>query len=70
MDVVADLLKKGLSMADFNQVAVTETIGVDPVTGLPLIECAHAPSSEDELTAERVVDILLDQEAGWHHGVS
>jgi hypothetical protein len=40
----------------------------DKTTGLALIECKHAAAPHDEMTPERVADILLAQEAGWHHG--
>jgi hypothetical protein len=67
-DAVADLLHKGLAAVahqepDTQAPAVTR----DKQTGLPLIECRHAASPEEELTPERVADILLAQEVGWNH---
>ncbi len=66
-DAVADLLRKGLAVArdepsDADQPAVTR----DKKTGLPLIACKRAATRRDELTPERVADILLAQEAGWY----
>jgi plasmid stability protein len=67
-DEVADLLRKGLAVA-----AATESDGESPVittdkkTGLPLIVCKHAASPDEEMTPERVADILLAQEVEWHH---
>jgi len=37
----------------------------DKKTGLPVIECKHSASSRDEITPERVAEILLAQESGW-----
>jgi plasmid stability protein len=67
-DAVADLLRKGLAVA-----ADTKPDGLGPVitrhkkTGLPLIECKQAAGPEEEMTPERVADILLAQEVEWHH---
>ncbi len=67
-DAVADLLRKGLA-ADEEADAPAPVISKDKKTGLPLIECKHAASKQEALTPQRVADILLAQEAGWHHGV-
>lgn len=64
-DTVADLLRKGLT-AD-TAPAAEPVVAKDKKTGLPLIECKQAASLHDEPTPERVADILLAQEAGWHH---
>jgi hypothetical protein len=67
-DAVADLLQKGLKVAMDTQPDASEpVITIDKKTGLPLIECKQAASSQDELTPERVAEILLAQEAEWHH---
>jgi plasmid stability protein len=67
-DTVADLLRKGLDAARHTEADSTApVITRDKKTGLPLIECKHAASSDEELTAERVADILLAQEVEWHH---
>jgi hypothetical protein len=47
--------------------AADPVVARDKKTGLPLVECKQAASPQDELTPERVADILLAQEAGWHH---
>ena len=65
-DAVADLLRKGLA-ADAAPAAEPPVVARDRKTGLPLIECKQAASPRDEMTPGRVADILLDQEAGWHH---
>ena len=53
--------------ADAAPAAEAAVIAKDKKTGLPLIECKQAASPQDEMTPERVADILLAQEAGWHH---
>jgi plasmid stability protein len=66
-DAVAELLRKGLA-ADTGDEPNTQAPKVikDKKTGLPLVECKHAAPPDEELTAERVADILLAQEAGWY----
>jgi plasmid stability protein len=67
-DAMADLLRKGLT-ADANSQAGADrpTITTDKKTGLPLIECRRAASPAEELTPERVAEILLAQEVEWFH---
>ena len=45
----------------------SSTVTKDKKTGLPLIECKQAAAPQKELTPDRVADILLAQEVGWHH---
>ncbi|SRR5260370_36489715 len=67
-DAVADLLRKGLSVAmNTEPYALAPVVTTDTKTGLPLIECKQAASAQEELTPERVAEILLAQEAGWQH---
>ena len=67
-DAVADLLRKGLNVAMNTQPdGLGPVVTTDKKTGLPLIECKQAASAQEELTPQRVADILLAQEAGWHH---
>jgi plasmid stability protein len=67
-DAVADLLRKGLSVvADKEPKVQAPRITRDKKTGLPLIECEQAAAPQDEMTPERVADILLAQEVEWHH---
>ena len=68
-DAVADLLLKGLAAAiDTEPNAAKLVITTDKKTGLPLILCKRAASAQEELTPERVAEILLTQETEWHHG--
>ena len=67
-EAVADLLRKGLSAAMRTEPdASAAVVATDKKTGLPVIECKQAASPQGELTPDRVADILLAQEAGWHH---
>ena len=67
-DAVADLLRKGLNVAMNTQPdGLGPVVTTDKKTGLPLIECKQAASSPEELTPERVAEILLNQESEWHH---
>jgi hypothetical protein len=66
-DAVADLLRKGLAAAAESEPDEAEpVIGTNKLTGLPRIECKHAAPPGEELTPERVAEILLAQEAAWH----
>jgi plasmid stability protein len=67
-DAVADLLRKGLAAAintepDMEAPVITK----DKQTGLPVIQCNQAASPQEDLTPERLADILLTQEMDWHH---
>lgn len=65
-DTVADLLRKGLAASDDTEsAAATPVIVRDRKTGLPVIQCRQAASPQDELTPERVSEILAAQESEW-----
>jgi hypothetical protein len=65
-DAVADLLRKGLAVAAAEESTEEPAVTTDRKTGLPLIQCKHAATRGEELTPERVADILLAQEVEWH----
>jgi len=65
-DAVADLLRKGLA-ADAATTLAEPVITKDKKTGLPVIKCKHPAAPGDELTPERIAEILLAQEVEWHH---
>jgi hypothetical protein len=68
-DAVADLLRKGLAVSRGSESQVRAAqVTRDRQTGLPVIQCRKTALPQEELTPERVADILLDQEADWHHG--
>jgi hypothetical protein len=67
-DVVADLLRKGLAVAEEkDSEAASPVLTIDKKTGLPLIECRHAASPNAEMTALRTADILQAQDVEWYH---
>ena len=59
-DTVADLLRRGLSQK--RGVAATARKRIK----LPLIECVHEARPGEEMTPERVAEVLLEEEAGMH----
>ncbi len=67
-DALADLLRKGLAVAaDTVPDGRAPLVTKDKESGLPVIECKHAARPQEEVTPERVADILLAQEAEWRH---
>lgn len=62
-DVVAELLRRGLSQAGPGPT-------VPPIrrVELPLVRCAHSAQADREMTPERVAATLRDQEAAWASG--
>ncbi len=62
-DVVAELLKRGLSQAE-NGPPLSLTRRVK----LPLVHCGHTAGADREMTPELVAAALLDQEADWASG--
>ncbi len=69
-DAVAELLRRGLaSSTSQRRSSALPVVTKDKQTGLPLIKCEAAAAGE-EMTPERVADILLDQETQWHHAAT
>lgn len=66
-DLVAEMLRTGLAARIKEPTTKAPVITKDKKTGLPLIKCKHPASPGEELTPERVADILLAQEVVWHH---
>lgn len=58
-DMIADLLRRGLAQEPHSPPAVRNRVK------LPLVECAHEARPGEEMTPDRVADVLLDEEAGW-----
>ena len=58
-DMVADLLRRGLAQEPDESSPIRNRVK------LPLVECAHDPRPGEELTPERVAEILIEQEAEW-----
>jgi hypothetical protein len=56
-DVVADLIRRGLSHEP------EAAGGARHEVHLPLVECAHVARPEEEMTPDRVAEALLQEEA-------
>ncbi|HET9211940.1 MAG TPA: antitoxin [Thermoanaerobaculia bacterium] len=59
-DVIADLLRRGLAQRRGAPAAARKRLK------LPLIECAHEARPDEEMTPERVAEVLLEEEARGH----
>jgi plasmid stability protein len=67
-DAVADLLRQGLAAAkNAEPKAATPVVVKGKKSGLPVIQCQSAASAGEEITPERAAELLLAQEAEWHH---
>ncbi|HKH45634.1 MAG TPA: antitoxin [Thermoanaerobaculia bacterium] len=61
-DTVADLLRRGLARERGLQATVRRRLK------LPLVECVHEARPGEEMTPERVANVLLEEEAEAHRG--
>lgn len=61
-DTMADLLRRGLSDRRGASAKARRRLK------LPLVECAHEARPGEEMTPERVAEVLLEEEAGAHMG--
>lgn len=59
-DTVAELLRRGLAKEHGQKSTVRRRLK------LPLVECAHEARPDEEMTPQRVAEVLLDEEAGSH----
>src|SRR5438309_2088236 len=67
-DAVAELLRKGLAATTGEESdAEPAVITTDKKTGLPVVLCKKAAAPDEEMTPDRVADLLLAQEVEWHH---
>ncbi len=67
-DEFAEIVRAGLMATSVRRSTSSPArILKDKETGFPVIECQHAASKEQEMTPQRVADILLNQEINWHH---
>lgn len=67
-DTVAELLRQGLAAsAETPGPLARPVVTTHPDTGLPFVVCPHGASADDEMTPDRVADLLLQQEVAWHH---
>ena len=63
-DTFADLLEKGLCSPEGE--LERAIIGIDEVTGLPVIKGGHPAPPGMEITPQRIFEILLEQEVEWY----
>jgi plasmid stability protein len=61
-DVMAELLRRGLAQKRVSPATVRNRLK------LPLVECAHEARPDEEMTPERVAEVLLEEEAGVGRG--
>src|SRR5829696_2551295 len=67
-DAIADLLRRGLDAPPEHihgpEMPILRT---EPRTGLPVVICRHPAPFAEQLSPQRVSDILLEQDVTWHH---
>lgn len=63
-DVATEVIQRGLAQ----QLPKTEQ--VKKRVNFPLIKCKHPAPKNQELTPDRIAEILLNQEVEWHHEAS
>ena len=64
-DAAAEALRAGLAASAGRSADQAPVVTKDRKTGLPVIQCRRAPVPGEELTPERVAEILAAQEAEW-----
>lgn len=66
-DAAADVLRAGLAVSSRPAGPAEKPAQVvkDKKTGLPVVQCRRAARREQELTPDRVAEILIAQEAAW-----
>ena len=62
-DALADLLRQGFSAESTGPAEVRKRVK------LPLVQCAHEAQPGQEMTAERVAEILIEEEAACRGAV-
>jgi plasmid stability protein len=61
-DLIADLLRRGLEAEKQGQATPPRRVQ------FPIIKSGHPAKPEEEMTPERVAEILIEQEASWYSG--
>ena len=64
-DLAAEVLRAGLKSEVHPPAGKRPRIVRDKKTGLPVIRCKRAAPKGQELTPERVAEILIEQEVEW-----
>jgi plasmid stability protein len=57
-DLIAELLRRGLAQQPEAPAAARQRVR------LPLVQCAHEARPGEEMTPERVAEVLIEEEAG------
>jgi hypothetical protein len=60
-DVATEVIQRGLSKSPPKPEKATKRIA------FPLIQCKHPAPKDQELTSDRIAEILINQEIEWHH---
>ena len=59
-DAVTELLRRGLAAsAEGSEPLTRPVVKIHSKSGLPYVECPHGASPDEEMTPERVADLLL-----------
>jgi len=66
-DPVAELLRRGLADRSIPRPSEQSVIRKDKKTGFPVIQCLIAPAADQQLTPDRIAQVLIDQETQWAH---
>ena len=66
-EVVVELLREGIAAKDTPRDECPGPFFTKEEKKLPIIKCRHPAAAEQELTPERVAEILLEQEVNWFH---
>lgn len=65
-DAAVDVLRAGLAAETNAKDNKPVNVAKDTKTGLPVIQCRRtAAPRNQEITPQRIADILTEQEAGW-----
>ena len=67
-DLTAELLREGLSAPAAPKTPRQPVVVKHKKTGLPVIVCRRTPPPGEELTPEKIADLLLEQEVQWARG--
>jgi hypothetical protein len=67
---MAEILQRGIAGASESGSLSKPIMSRDPETGLPVIMGGRRPLPGQELTPERIDEILLEQEVEWHREAS
>lgn len=64
-EVAAEVVRAGLAVRTHSSGGRGPKVIRDKKTGLPVIQCLHAAKRDEEMTPQRVAELLAAQEAGW-----